>query len=260
MNKQQFLNTGLLEQFALGLTNAEESAIVEQHLDKFPELRDELYAMHEALENYAKQYAITPPEKVKGKIMDEIHQGSPHVQGAIHTMNPAHSVWSKWLSYAALIALTLGYIYQSNRFKNSQQDLREAKASLSSCERQNTSLEGNNKVYAMLSDIHTQPVTLLGTAVSPESEAIVYWNESKQQAYFIATALPEPPEDKQYQIWADVDGEMISIGLLEYQTDRFQTIEYIAHAESLNITLEPKGGSEAPTVSNLYVNAPLRRS
>lgn len=254
MSKEQFLNTGLLEQFALGLTDPDESAIVEQHLEQFPELRDELYAMQHALENYAKQYSITPSHEVRGKIMEEIDGGA---QSSRVNNSTSQLVRSKWLSYAALIALTLGYIYQSNQHKNAQQDLRVAQAELSSCERQNQSLEENNKVYAFFSDTETQPLTLAGTDLSPDSEAIVYWNEEKEQAFFFASALPEPAADKQYQIWADVEGEMISIGLLDYQTQDLQKIAYIANAESLNITLEPLGGSASPTVSNLYVNAKI---
>lgn len=257
MNKEQFLNTGLLEQYALGLTDAEESAVVEQHMEQFPELRDELYAMQEALESYAKQYAIAPPDGVKTNIMEELGDAAPRPRATRGSANSSGFTWSKWLSYAALIALTIGYLYQSNRYQQSQQELRNTSAALSSCENQNTALKDNKRIYAFISNVKTKPITLKGTPAHTDASAIVYWNEESQQAYFFAGALPEPPTNKQYQIWADVEGEMISIGLLDYQTQDLQEIDYIAHAESLNITLEPKGGSKKPTVSNLYVNAPI---
>jgi anti-sigma-K factor RskA len=257
MNKEQFLNTGLLEQYALGLTDAEESEAVEQHLEQFPELRDELYAMQEALENYAKQYAISPPDGVKQQIMHKVEDTAPQPRAGRRASYTSGMTWSKWLSYAALIALTLGYLYQSNRYKQTRQELRSTQVSLNSCESQNQSLQDSRRIYAFISDTNTQPITLKGTPFHADASAIVYWNEDRKQGYFFASGLPEPPADKQYQIWADVENEMISIGLLDYQTKDLQAIQYIAEATSLNITLEPKGGSKTPTVSNLYVNAKI---
>lgn len=260
MNKEQFLNSGLLEQYALGLTDSEESQIVEQHLKTFPELRDELQSMQSALEQYARQYAIPPPSGLKGKILEDLDEASlnPTQRVDIEPM-PTQASWSRWLSYAALIALTLGYLYKSHQTNLANREIRQQKTALASCNDRNESLEASQAIYAFISDPATQPVLLKGTAVSPQSEAIVYWNEDRASAYFFASQLPEPPSGHQYQIWADVEGEMISVGLLEYQKKDLQQINYIANAESLNITLEPKGGSEHPNVEQLYVNSPLSK-
>ncbi|MEM6379617.1 MAG: anti-sigma factor [Bacteroidota bacterium] len=258
MNKEQFLNTGLLEQYALGLTDNEESQIVEQHLQAFPELKEELQAMQSALEQYAQQYAIQPPSGLKNKILQDLEETPTNnietpKSNAFSTSVP----WSKWLSYAALIALTAGYLFKSHQINLAKQEIRQQQTAIASCNDRNESLEASQAIYAFISDPNTQPVLLKGTVVSPESEAVVYWNEDKESAYFFASALPKPPSDKQYQIWADVEGEMISVGLLDYQTKDLQQINYIANAESLNITLEPTGGSDHPNVEQLYVNSPL---
>ena len=56
-----------------------------------------------------------------------------------------------------------------------------------------------------------------------------------------------------YQMWADVDGEMINMGLVPAEQD-YIPLRYIDKAESLNITIEPAGGSEHPTVEQLISN------
>lgn len=258
MNKEQFLNTGLLEQYALGLTDSEESQIVEQHLQSFPELREELQAMQSALEQYAQQYAIQPPSGLKNKILEDLDDTAPFNTNAAQSEQFSTKIsWSKWLSYAALIALTLGYLYKGHQVNLANREISQQKTAVATCNERNERLENSQTIYAFISDTNTQPVLLTGTEVSPESEAVVYWNEDKQSAYFFASQLPKPANDQQYQIWADVEGEMISIGLLDYQTNDLQQISYIANAESLNITLEPRGGSEHPNVEQLYVNAPI---
>lgn len=255
MNKEKFLKTGLLEQYVLGLTEPEENRLVEEYMEAFPDLREHAQAMEEALENYARQYSVPSPPEVKDKILDQIEAANINSSTSISAKSASR--WRSLFSYAALVLLTLGYLYQSYRLKQSREDVHSQAASIMECQNEKKELEKAQQIYALVADKNTQAINLKGTGLSPESNALVYWNESTQNAYFFASNLPEPPADKQYQIWADVEGKMIPIGLLEYQTQDLQQINYIANAESLNITLEPLGGSEHPNVEQLYVNAPL---
>ena len=47
------------------------------------------------------------------------------------------------------------------------------------------------------------------------------------------------------------------MGVLETNKKELLKIPYIPNAESLNITLEPKGGSKTPDVSQLYANGKM---
>ena len=44
---------------------------------------------------------------------------------------------------------------------------------------------------------------------------------------------------------------------LETNKESLIKVPYIPNAESLNITLEPKGGSKTPNVSQLYANGKM---
>jgi anti-sigma-K factor RskA len=66
--------------------------------------------------------------------------------------------------------------------------------------------------------------------------------------------LPELPEGQCYQMWADVDGEMLSLGVLPADTTGLIAWNFLADAESLNVTIEPEGGSDHPDVSKLVAN------
>jgi anti-sigma-K factor RskA len=106
----------------------------------------------------------------------------------------------------------------------------------------------------LIEDRKTQPVYLKGSALAPAAQAIVYWNPQSKLAYLNPYALPTPPQGKQYQIWADVDGKMISLGLIDPKVVDFQKINHIDRAVSLNITIEPLGGSKSPNVAQLLAN------
>ena len=95
----------------------------------------------------------------------------------------------------------------------------------------------------------------MSTGLAPDAEAIAYLNREAGKVFVNPTHLPAPPPGKTYQIWADVKGEMISMGLIDGNSKEMQPANFIEGTESLNITLEPEGGSEEPTVAMLYVNS-----
>jgi len=68
--------------------------------------------------------------------------------------------------------------------------------------------------------------------------------------------LPGIQSDQTYQLWADVDGDMLSLGTFDAALAIIDAIpmDYLDRATSLNITVEPKGGSKHPTVSTLTAN------
>ena len=68
--------------------------------------------------------------------------------------------------------------------------------------------------------------------------------------------LSELDAQHDYQMWADVEGEMINMGVINTE-EPLIAMTYIEDAESLNVTIEPKGGSDHPTVSRLITNVYL---
>ncbi len=82
-------------------------------------------------------------------------------------------------------------------------------------------------------------------------------NHNDKSVFINTKQLPEIDKDHDYQMWADVDGEMIDMGVIN-KGQSLMAMNYIENAESLNITIEPAGGNDHPTVerliSNVYLN------
>jgi anti-sigma-K factor RskA len=114
--------------------------------------------------------------------------------------------------------------------------------------------ESRENIVAFLKDPQTQPMLLQGTAYAPQAAALVYWNEEMHTAMINPFKLSPLNRNQQYQIWADVDGKMVNAGLISTQLEKYQSLKYLPNAKSLNITIEPLGGSQAPTVSRLVAN------
>ena len=84
-----------------------------------------------------------------------------------------------------------------------------------------------------------------------------YVNHKIKSVVINTERLPKLDPDHDYQMWADVEGEMIDMGVIS-KDKTLMAIAYIDHAESLNITIEPAGGNDHPTVSRLVTNVYLR--
>lgn len=264
MNKEQFLASGLLEQYALGITSPEEGKVVEQYLEAFPDIREEYTAMRKALDQYASQYASQPPAALRDRIMSAVDDEA--VQ-SLNTNDPVpgpgssrlqQSGWTRYLSYLAIIALGAGLFFIDRKNNSLEQELLTAREQLGDCREENSSLKESSNLYAFLTHSATEQIRLNGIAETKAS-ALAYWNAQEGKAMFNPVQLPTLTADQQYQIWADVEGEMISVGLLEqdFVAGQLASIDYLPNATSLNVTVEPAGGSDHPTVENLLVNGKI---
>lgn len=265
MNKEQFLGSGIIEQYVLGLTTQEESEMVEQFIKSHPELKKEIDILQEALHQYALEQAVPPPEHLKGKIIDEIdvHLVEEQLKKAnTNAVKSVRNTRSNWFVLAMALGtlfigfLAFSYYQQANNEQASRINLQQELEALKiACANEAQQKEAVEKLYAQITDKNTLPIALNSTLNSSQTEAVIYWNPTQQSAFINPALLPAPPDGHQYQVWADVEGVMINAGLVDLSQDSIQLLTYIAEAESLNITIEPLGGSDHPTVERLIANA-----
>ncbi|MBX2872086.1 MAG: anti-sigma factor [Saprospiraceae bacterium] len=254
MDKQQFLASGLLEQYVLGLTDQKESVEVEKWLRKHPDLQKEVDAMHEALEQYSLAQGIKPPSGLRSKIMRDIEANGTDQLLQVEPQTAPPAPGRRWTSYIWPVAASIALLFTLIRNNGLGHDLRSAKAELA--QTQYDCEEEARRFQAFLGHSATKTVTLPGVAEGSSVAVVVYWNPEQKLAFVDMSTLPTPPNpQKQFQIWADVEGEMINLGLLRRgEPDTLQPIAFLRNAESLNITLEPLGGSPHPHVQDLLAS------
>ena len=97
-----------------------------------------------------------------------------------------------------------------------------------------------------------------GMGPSPASFATVLWDTTSKDVYLVVNNLPQPASDKQYQLWALLNGKPIDVGMIDNdvfigQKKLLLRMKNVSGAQAFAITLEKKGGSEKPTMENMYV-------
>ncbi|RPD48566.1 anti-sigma factor [Hymenobacter sediminis] len=69
MNVQEYIESGILEEYALGVLNEVERAEVERIAREHPEIGRELDSIVRSLDAYAEAHAITPPAEMRDRVL-----------------------------------------------------------------------------------------------------------------------------------------------------------------------------------------------
>ena len=288
-NIQDYIESGILEQYALGELSVAEQVAVEEQAASHYDIRKELQQVQETLGFYAEAHAVTPPagmrERVLTNVLAQIAAPAPSsalradvdaVAQANHRPVPtetvvrsigsaaapapaARSVWAMAASVALILSLAGNALFYS-RWQNASSELvamqnDQARFAQTSqvVERQLGDLRQENEV---LRNDEFKAVALAGTKTAPSARARVLFNAATHKVYVDVRSLPALPAGKQYQLWALDKGKPVDAGVLTAATATGEGIQHmkdIASAQTFAMTIEPTGGSVNPTLSTMTV-------
>ena len=242
-----FLDTDLLEKYLLGTTTPEESMQVERYIAMYPEVRKTYDELQENLETYAKMYALNAPEGLKAKILNRIK--------AQNTGRRKFQRYAVAASIAALLFAGSSYFFWNqnqnlqdenvivnNRIRTLEEDMKEQ-------------LEDVRNQFIVLNNPQTKKYAVNGNKKAKELKAVAYINPVKKLSYINVRNLPNLPDNQCYQMWAEVNGEMVNLGVIKSVDDKdhLRPLPYAENSVSY-ITIEPQGGNDTPTVKNIVAN------
>jgi anti-sigma-K factor RskA len=249
VNIQEYISSGVVEAYVLGLASAEERAEFERMTAQHPEVRAAREAFEVALEKQAMEGAIAPPSNLKNKIWTSLQSGHAQTQAEIVPLRRS-SGWMKFAVAASLILLAVcAYLYVTEKNKNEDLAKENAtiKATRDSIQNELARIEEAKKI--MWDNPAVKMAKLEGTPMAPQSYATVYWDTTSKDVYLVVSNLPAPASDQQYQLWALLDGKPIDMGMLEVTQKPLQLyrMKNAQNAQAFAISLEKKGGSPTPT-------------
>jgi len=108
VNIQEYISSGIVESYVLGLASDEERREFEKSCDQYPEVLAARTAFELALEKQAMENAIAPSVDLKNKIAEQIG-----ATGKVVSMQLAPERKISWLKYttAASVILLAGSLY-----------------------------------------------------------------------------------------------------------------------------------------------------
>lgn len=114
----------------------------------------------------------------------------------------------------------------------------------------------DEEILAVLRSGSFDAVKLAGQGLTAASSGMIVWNPSTSSAVLQVFNLPVAPPDSDYQVWLIANQAALSVGVFVIDAQKglrnlyaLQTAATVGSADSLefSVTLEPKGGSAAPT-------------
>lgn len=264
MEIKEYISSGVVEMYTMDALSPQEKAEFEQKLLLYPELKKELLSVQNAMEGYAKSHAVNPRPELRAQILEAIDAAPAEKKKkgkakVIH-IGENTSITYKYMVAACLAALVVS-TFASWFFYTKWNDAEDRYTSLLTDKNQ---LAVNYNMVKMQYDQSTADMIIMRDAdmkvvqlnamdTSMNYEARVYWNNNTKEAYIDVLALPAVPSNKQFQLWALVDGKPVDAGVFELGEMGMQKVKDIDRADAWAVTLEPKGGSVVPTLTEMYL-------
>jgi anti-sigma-K factor RskA len=253
MNEQETFNDfeSLCSAYVLGALSEKERLDFEERLKSATE--EEIKLLNELMEARDEMaLAVDSPEPRSDLFVDILNKISKEPKQA-----PVIPIWAYRLAAAVLLVGMLGLVMFSQQLSGT---LDEKVAVIDQQTSVITELEGElekrNELLAILESREVNFIIMAGLDVNPDGYGKVIWDTENQRALLQLANLPQPPQDRDYQLWLIKDDQSpISAGVFNFEqpsTDLFFKVEQLQESPSdimnmFAVTLEPKGGVPQPT-------------
>ncbi len=246
MNIQEYISSGVIESYVLGLASPEERAEFEKMCALHPELAEARTNFELSVERQAFQNALPPPAGSKEKIWSAIQQSTTKNTSKMITMEPrkSRSTGLQWFA-AASVALLLLASYFAYTFYDKNRALQAR------IDRNDSLMIKMAEGEKIMHDPNVMVVNMVGLKGSSTS-ASVYWDSTSTDVYMVVKNMAKLPSDKQYQLWALIGSKPVDLGLFDPpQSNIIFKMKNTQKADAFAITIENRGNTGGPDLGQL---------
>lgn len=263
MDITAYIESGILELYVAGALSEKENKEVYLLLRQHPEIQKEVEQIEAAITELTAAAAPKTGrgsfDTIKTKIQNQSTTNT--AESKVVTMARSKYDWITYTGWAAAFIIGAGLLWTLNQIKDLESTLTSAEIENAYLEEQiahaKTDLAASKNLLNILRDKDIISVPLGGQGEFANTYAKVYWNKNDNSIYLDAQGLPEAPAGKVYQVWSLKLNPLTptSLGTIDdFNTDdnKIFAIANANESEAFGITLEPEGGSETPTMEQLY--------
>lgn len=250
MDIKSYISSGIIELYVMGMCSKEEEKELERLRLQYQELNAAIIQFETELETTMQNNSTLPDNSVDEKILKSLDAW----QAPVITIDKnAGNEKIKWLRITAAAAILLllvsSYFNYSFYSKNKQQE-----KNLQSATGDITTLPVAD--YKILNDPRITPIAMYGVGTHTICRCTMFWDKSTNKMYIMIHHLPRSSSAKDYQLWAEVDGKPVSIGIINDEIrGRFIEMTNVpAGSIAFSVTLEKAGGTTQPTVEETYLS------
>jgi hypothetical protein len=271
MDSNKILESGILEQYVLGLVSDEENAEIEAYMVAYPEVNEKVQRLRSCMEHYTGIHDISSPEegrdcfpnlncdRLTGKARQrclsvETKFGKSQKKEKKEELAEMHNYTRLLTALASISILFFAglsiFFYQKQASEAAS--LAEIKQEFSKLEKEHqiivSQMQTTHLTNELLKDEGTKKMNLKGVGEMPEAEVIVYYNSSQKRTILSPVSLPKAPKDHHYQLWAEVGQRIVNMGTINQGAEKngIIPINFVANSENFSITL--RSNADQPSV------------
>jgi anti-sigma-K factor RskA len=250
MDIKNYISSGIIELYVMGLCSAEEKTELEKLRMQFPELNDVIMKYEKELEEKMQKNITLPSPETDERILkslDALQAPVIDMRGTPPTVRKMG--WLKPAAAASLVLLAVSAFFNyslNNKNEGLKRDLEAAR---------NIPQTLPLADYNILKDPAITPVAMYGVGTHAICRCTMFWDKKTGKMYIMIHHLPQSSTTKDYQLWAMVDGKPVSVGIIQDEIrGRFIEMGNVpAGATAFTVTLEKAGGNSAPTEEETYL-------
>ncbi|GHH48852.1 anti-sigma factor [Streptomyces candidus] len=231
--------------YALHALPDDERAAFERHLADCPSCTQEVRELASTAARLGRAMTENPPARMKDEVLRRIaaeRQEGPLAGRQARVPGRYGRAASRFV-LAACVAAAAAFggvaLWQYDEAQNARQQAQAAQT----------------QAEALASVLAAPDAKAATGRVGDGASATVVVSRSRNRAAFVAAGLPQPPPGKVYQLWFNDGGTMRAAGLMDpkARTDAVLLDGPVGSASGMGLTVEPAGGSAAPTSDPLAV-------
>lgn len=261
MDINAYIESGLLELYVAGTLSERENEEVYELMLKHPEILQEVLEIEAAIIKLTASTSRGTKTRILTLIKEKLlfNKQDKHTK-VVSIAKPKYN-WLTYTGWAAAIILGVGLFWTMNQNQQLESDLQTSEIQQSYLETQiadaKTDLDANKQLLTVLRDKDIVAVPLAGQGDFANTYAKVYWDKNNNAIHLDAQGLPAPPPGKVYQVWSLKLSPLtpVSLGTIDnfmQDDNKIFEIQNLNESEAFGITLEPTGGSQTPTMEQLY--------
>ena len=232
----------MLPAYALGCLDQEEAVMVSEHISTCTKCNGQFLGYRSTVDTMAYGApAVFPPDSLKQKLMQRIQTTAekPSVSQPATKHRKLKSLWQSlspawaFASLALIVSLSVINLLQWHHTQKQHKEIA----------------------------VELLILKMKGTDRAPKGDGTFVISQDRKKGVLVASDLPIPDENQQYQLWMKKNGRQVSGGVFPvtstgYAVVEIQSKESLSNFRSFEITLEPAGGSSTPT-GHLYMSSHL---
>lgn len=243
MNIDNYILSGIIEQYVMGLCTVEEKNELRLLRQKDALLDKAIINFEIELETKMMRNSFLPGVQTDDKILQALQSlGTPVVPMYTEDKKVKRLSWVKMVAAASVLLLGASAFFNYTQYKENK----EQAAQLASKNNLPQSLPVAN--YNILKDPTITPVAMIGQGYHAICRCTMFWDKKTGKAYVMIHHLAPSGDNYEYQLWANVNGKQVSIGMINDKIrDRFVEVSGMPEdAKEFTVTLEKNGGAVVP--------------